>query len=535
MNKRKNIDHFFQEKFKDFEVKPSEEVWKNIESKLTEKKKNRKVIPFWIKLSGIAAALLIGFFTADTLLNSKKDNDQNMVIKETESLKNKELNSIKNKEVITSSDVSAPVIQKNSGSGVSEKNAQNKNWNAANTTISQSKISKTNNQRNSLSTSITRRTIDSERKSGSESIVNTRLNKGNQAIVYHNTKKSKRENTGKRVLKSKKQESLIAENSGSAVKNQLEFEQNESTTSELLKQSLTNNKLSGNSINEKLSDNKIQNGIVNGIDSDKKSDSAAIASIVPNALEELAKEKELKMATTSPQLNKWQVTSTVAPIYFSSASNGSPLDSQFANNSKNYKTSLGYGLGVQYALNPKFSLRTGVNAVALEYSTNDVIFYQTKNATSIKHLTYNLPGSLIQIESKNASQEISVNNISVSKFDGNLNQKTGYIEIPFEFSYKIINRKFGMEVVGGVSTLFLNENKITLVSSGLEMNIGEANNLNSMHFSTNVGLGFKYNVLKSFQVNFEPMFKYQINTFSNDAGNFKPYFFGLYTGMSYRF
>jgi hypothetical protein len=45
----------------------------------------------------------------------------------------------------------------------------------------------------------------------------------------------------------------------------------------------------------------------------------------------------------------------------------------------------------------------------------------------------------------------------------------------------------------------------------------------------------RYRFLKSFNANLNPMFKYQFNTFSNDSGNFKPYLFGLYTGISYTF
>jgi hypothetical protein len=39
MNKRKNIDKLFQEKFQDFEINPPEFIWENIEEKLKEKKK----------------------------------------------------------------------------------------------------------------------------------------------------------------------------------------------------------------------------------------------------------------------------------------------------------------------------------------------------------------------------------------------------------------------------------------------------------------------------------------------------------------
>lgn len=554
MNERKNIDRFFQEKFKDFEVEPSEKVWKNIESKLKEKKKDRKIIPFWLQLSGIAAALLIGFFTTDSLLNSKKDNNKSIVVEEKNSGENSGLNAVENKETITSSEVSNAAIPKNNPQNSSDKsgiqsdlsNTKNENYTnrkVSNNAVTESKV--LNKENNSPDVQIKSKTdlnetkdafvVNNFKNSNKNTFKNkkeynssvasikskTDLNETKNAVVINNFK-----NSNKNTFKNKKANPSIVGNSKAEDKNPLVIPQSEATDSKLANQGTSDTKLEAN---------KNQIVVLNTADVDKKTDSTTIAANVPNALEELLKEKEKKIVTSEPKLNKWQVTSSVAPIYFSSTSNGSPLDSEFENNSKEYKTNLGYGLGVQYALNPKFSLRTGVNAVALEYSTNNVVFYQTKNAVSIKHVNNNLPGSLIQIENKNTLQEITDNNTLLRKFDGDLNQKSGYIEVPLELSYKIINKKFGLEVIGGLSTLFLNENKVSLVSSGLEMNIGEANNLNAMHFSTNVGLGFKYNLLKSFQVNFEPMFKYQINTFSNDSGNFKPYFFGLYTGMSYRF
>ena len=63
----------------------------------------------------------------------------------------------------------------------------------------------------------------------------------------------------------------------------------------------------------------------------------------------------------------------------------------------------------------------------------------------------------------------------------------------------------------------------------------EADNLNNIHFSTNLGIGLKYGFMKSFEFNVEPTFKYLLNTFSSDDGNFKPYVFGIYSGVSYKF
>ena len=37
-----------------------------------------------------------------------------------------------------------------------------------------------------------------------------------------------------------------------------------------------------------------------------------------------------------------------------------------------------------------------------------------------------------------------------------------------ELSYKILDKKFGIDLIGGVSTLFLNANSISLISDGMK-------------------------------------------------------------------
>lgn len=79
MNEMKNIDRLFQEKFKDFEVAPSEQVWDNIESALKEKKR-RRVIPLWFRLSGIAAALLIGMMVVNLFYFDGDKNTKDSIV-----------------------------------------------------------------------------------------------------------------------------------------------------------------------------------------------------------------------------------------------------------------------------------------------------------------------------------------------------------------------------------------------------------------------------------------------------------------------
>ena len=83
--------------------------------------------------------------------------------------------------------------------------------------------------------------------------------------------------------------------------------------------------------------------------------------------------------------------------------------------------------------------------------------------------------------------------------------------------------------------MFLDENSITISSGNIATELGQANNLNEVSFSTNIGLGLDYKVSDKFNLNLEPMFKYQINTFDASTGTYQPYYIGVYSGFSYKF
>jgi hypothetical protein len=525
MKENKNIDRLFQERLSNLDVAPKEEVWESIELSLKEKKKKR-VIPFWWKLSGIAAAFVIGLgiynFTFDNNTvsndvvidaNGKKENTPNAT----------GLQKLENNEV------------------VSDENNETKN-NSNSSKINAIEIDADPNTSSKNNTSVANNS-DGTKNESKNSDANT-SSKSNTAVA-NNSGGTKNGSKNSDVNSSSKNNTAVANNS--------ERTKNERTNSDLINTSISNNLDTKKSEIENLNKNSDTNLPINNTqiiaektnselkkDEIKKIDSTSIASVVPNAMEELLIEKE-KKTSKEPKLNRWQLSSNVAPIYFSSASNGSPLDSELKNNSKTYKTNFSYGLGVNYAVNKKIKVRSGINAVSLNYDTNDVLISQNANAKSLDHVKPNAVGAFIQIESKNSvtttggTMEIASSGNALKKFNSTVNQQIGYLEIPLELSYKLVDKKFGVDVIGGVSTLLLNQNEVSVISSGVQMNIGEANNLNDIHFSTNVGLGFKYGFFKNFEARVEPVFKYQINTFIKDSGDFKPYFFGLYSGVTFTF
>ncbi|WP_395045489.1 hypothetical protein [Flavobacterium sp.] len=549
MKENKNIDALFQDKFKNLDFNPPTDAWQNIEERLLEKKEKRRVLPFWWKFSGIAASLVLGFGLLNVVLeNNKTDNsivnsDKNKNSDSNESKSSKNTNDIVTEEGIAKSSNDNTVIN----SKVSEKEGLNKTSLKNDETIAnQTNYNKETNTNSSSKEAVSNK-FNYKNQIKKDGIANrSKSNLNNKTDKNHTIKETVLPNNSLHNNVAEKSSVINKSNaftSTSEFKNEIK-EEDKVVSSVLKKEDINSINNSNNSI-KNIQDDKnivVKNNIKTSTENDikeeiKKLDSTSIASVVPNAMEELLIEKENKKSK-EPKLNRWQLTSNVAPIYFSSTTNGSPLDSELKNNTKEYNTNFSYGLGVNYAVNKKLKIRTGVNSLSIDYNTNDVVFYQNSTAKPLKHVTANTMGSVIQIENKNNAQgtsEIAPSGNLLNKFDSSINQKIGYLEIPFELSYKVLNKKIGVDVIGGFSTLVLNQNEVSLISSGTQLNIGQANNLNDIHFSTNIGLGLKYGFLKRLEARIEPVLKYQINTFNADSGSFKPYIFGLYSGISYTF
>ena len=253
-------------------------------------------------------------------------------------------------------------------------------------------------------------------------------------------------------------------------------------------------------------------------------------------LEEMSKLNDNEESTEAKE-KKWSVGSIIAPVYYNTFSNGSPIDPSLANNNKDGEGSVSYGLKLNYKLSNKLSLQSGINTVDLGYVTENVSALlsssllegsETNINTNIEEVSVATVSTLSQ-NSDAFSQRSSIDQ------NGSLDQNFSYVEIPLEAKYNILQKKLGVNIVGGISTYLLYQNKVTINSFGKSTILGEASNLNSLNFSGNLGLDFDYNISKKLYINVSPMLKYQFNTFSENAGGFQPYYFGVYTGLNFRF
>lgn len=508
MNDKKNIDRFFQEKFKDFEAEPNEMVWKNIEASLKNKKNKRRIVPFWLQLSGIAAALIIGMFTINHYFG--KNDPVNKVVLEDESF-NKEKSNQDNNSKTTIENANKNLV-----------NPKNDNdivvYNKTNNPVKENAQKETDYLKNKVENS--QKETTHKKQIANKTLKSNSKNFKSEKEVYALNTSKKTKNT---IYFNDQQNNKSFDNQVSETKinSESKFPNNIFTDNNLVENKV---KLSQNITDEKLGNEKL--------------DAVAKVETVPNALEELLKKnEEEKKKVAKVKLNRWQITSSIAPIYFNSTNNGSPIDTEFAENKKTYDNNLSLGLGVNYALNKKIKIRSGINKLTLGYSTKDVVFQAGLAAKSIKNISNSSNGAPIYITNRgNSVQNLMAFEQSIDNFnEGQINQKMGYFEVPLEMSYVVLDKKFGINLIGGLSTLFLTENNVSVSSTNMTADLGKANNLNDIHFSTNLGIGFKYKFFKAFEAKLEPTIKYQINTFSNDVGGFKPYFIGLYSGVSFSF
>ena len=230
---------------------------------------------------------------------------------------------------------------------------------------------------------------------------------------------------------------------------------------------------------------------------------------------------------------KWSVGPTVAPVFYNSLQNGSPLNDALSNNTKTSDNSLSLGVKVNYQLSNKFFIQSGVNKVELAYNTQNVNALISSSKNALNNMNTDKSGVILTpVQSSSVSGGSELNKSGIS---GDLNQSIEYFELPIEMKYSLYDKKIGLNLVGGFSTLILSNNSVSIISQNDITDLGDANNLNDFNFSGNVGVDLDYKISKSWYLNVAPMFKYQFNTYSGNAGNFRPYYFGLYSGLNYKF
>ncbi|WP_338732195.1 hypothetical protein [Mangrovimonas cancribranchiae] len=516
MSDKKHIDRIFQEKFKDFEASPSKQVWEGIQNELHQSENNKtpKAIPFWVKLSSVAAILIFILAISGLLqmdFNENEEKKPTVVNTNTNNIKTAENDSPSSTKTLNTNASKNASIEESDKQEVLLKQKQNiktKQYvSTPSKTVSNKALTESGKTASNTST-VTKNTGRKNMASANKTQNTTQLANTNQTPV--NTKNRTNSLKQKNIYQASNDESSIYSYSSTAKNSITEIE---SYLSPNLKTTIPKNGITADTLITIHTENAIEKAIATAKEAEQNNEEENVT-------------------------NRWQVSANIAPVYYNSFGDGSHIDEQFVGNSKTGEVNTSYGVNVSYALNKKWALRTGINSLNLSYDTNGVILYESagnQQISPLKNVSLSSSSQNIAAISSNTIQASNVPEIFSQNYNAAISQRLSYFEIPIEIEYNLLESRFGIQVIGGVSTFFLDDNQIYSEFDGYKNHIGEANNINDLSFSGNLGLGFNYKFTDTFKFNLEPTFKYQFNAYENTSGNFNPYIIGVYSGFSFRF
>ena len=473
MKQKKNIDQLFNERFANHQADPASHVWDKIQARLEKDKKDR-VIAIWWRAAGVAASLALVFSLAGLLDTTQS----NSIVEQQPEVKN-------NSSPPTKIDKAVEINLRQDKPRVA---ASNK---AAQNQIITPKVE-----------------------------VNDNKTSKNEIIVLNKQKKAGAK------LAVKKDAGVPAKNLGVAV--------------------VKPEKLPVISGNKEIKNTEVV------VPTSGSTVIAAVENISPEGPEkqsifdaikeqEQLGSKEGVANNTTPQENLWEIAPNIAPVYYNTLSQGSSIDASFADNSQSGDVNISYGIGVRYALSDRLKIRSGISNVALSYSTGGIELGDGPVSLALKTIDYASEGVVVIAQDlgtfSSQNQDGTFGDITPKSTNGEafIIQNISYYEVPLELSYTLFDSAFGLDVIGGVSTLLLGNNEVSVTAGSYNEVLGSANNLSSLSFATNIGLGLHYKMSSKFRLNIEPMFKYQLNPYTDSSVSFKPYYLGVYTGLSFKF
>ena len=256
---------------------------------------------------------------------------------------------------------------------------------------------------------------------------------------------------------------------------------------------------------------------------------------------------------------KWGIGTQFSPLYSYrnlEIDETSLMSGSYYNAAESGMMAYSGGVNVNYVPTRRISLQSGVyyskygltvdNAYNYEKmipdataSTSNTKFYSVNNSSgeidvmansSIGYVT-NFADQSAEYANMGSAPELS-NEVD----DGEIIQNFEYIEVPLIVRYKVVDRKFGFNFLGGLSTNLLVGSNAYYSEDGNKEKIGETTNIKPFNYSSILGVGLFYSVSDRLNINLEPTFRYYLNSI-NESSVIKshPYSMGIFTGLSYYF
>ena len=282
-----------------------------------------------------------------------------------------------------------------------------------------------------------------------------------------------------------------------------------------------------------------------------------------NSIDQQIMEQNKRMLTAENKTKekaRWLVGAQVSPEYnVTRGSQSQAYASNMLRSSSSNQVDLGGGISVEFKKGKRWSLQSGVYYTGLGQTSGNTTKTGGKDL-QYANLGSNYFNTAVNVDA--VSNRMSMNSnagvIELSKIpsglvvgnsleDKTLNstvivsptsfiQNFDYIEIPLYLRYTLIDARFDVVMLGGLSSNVLVGNQIFVDNGSGKSLVGKTKDMESLNYSGTLGLGFRYGLSKRISLNLEPRIKYYLNSLnSNSSVSYKPYTIGVFTGLSYEF
>jgi len=294
-----------------------------------------------------------------------------------------------------------------------------------------------------------------------------------------------------------------------------------------------------------------------GLQDTPGADSTVIQSVMPLQLPDPGP----LLAENDPKERNWSVTAALSPLYSYRDAQGTLATNTFLNSNESALLSYAGGIRVAFEAIAGLELETGlvfnkmglvigdVDNYSLDASWRGYVSLSSVDSRKSVYMSTNTIGNIVTVAGdqvlNNYGGEVSgtfdyVNepqseSIEESPADA-LHQYMEYVEIPFNLKYKFFDKAFALRLIGGFSTNILVGNHVDRMSADGLVSFGYVEDVRSVNYSGNAGLGMTYHIGENIDLNVEPRFRYFLNSVNQeDIPTTRPYSFGLFTGISYLF
>lgn len=253
---------------------------------------------------------------------------------------------------------------------------------------------------------------------------------------------------------------------------------------------------------------------------------------------------------------KWSVAALVSPTYMSSF--GSPANeaAKALGSVEQPVVSYAGGVAFAYRVSKRLSVQSGLYYTSYGNQISGISsFGGFRNYDQVKgNSNFEIQTTNGRVATDNADVYL-IDNMSDTRLaaffdkstfdpvkanlqylDNSLMQSLGYLELPLIVRYKVIDRAFDFNIIGGLSSNLLINNSVYTSAGGDRYEIGKTQGLNELLFSSSLGMGMEYSLGRNLSVNLEPTFRYFLNPLNSlGISSTHPYTFGIFSGLSYKF